>query len=152
MMPRDPQVRQHTSPSLYPSSNPSVHFFASLQPSTVDGRTLFKLRTKLLIILYLCKLYTFFLGFFSWSGFLGWLTIGDLGGCKGWGRLRRLWLGRFARGDADSLAALGRQHYHGLLRGHPPGGRGDRAVRGIGSDRGLGDSGGIIILYNEGVS
>ena len=64
MMPRDPQVRQHTSPSLYPSSNPSVHFFASLQPSTVDGRTLFKLRTKLLIILYLCKLYTFFLVFF----------------------------------------------------------------------------------------
>lgn len=26
------------------------------------------------------------------------------------------------------------------------------AIRGIGSDRGLGDSGGIIILYNEGVS
>ena len=61
MMPRDPQVRRHTSPSLYPSSNPSVHFFASLQPSTVDGRTLFKLRAKLHIILYLCNLYTLFL-------------------------------------------------------------------------------------------
>ena len=24
-----------------------------------------------------------------------------------------------ARGDADSLAALGRQHYHGLLSGSP---------------------------------
>lgn len=75
------------------------------------------------------------------SGFLGWLTIGAigplgaLGGFKGWGRLRRLWLGRFARGDADSLAALGRQHYHGLLRGHPPGGRGDRAFRAIRGDR-----------------
>ena len=45
-----------------------------------------------------------FLGIFFVSGFLGWLTIGAIGplgvlgmigGCKGWGRLQRLWLGRF---------------------------------------------------------
>ena len=50
---------------------------------------------------YTCATYTPFFWFFFVSGFLGWLTIGPLGalgmigGCKGWGRPQRLWLGRF---------------------------------------------------------
>ena len=81
------------------------------------------------------------------------VRVGVASGDFGWGVLPVVMLTHSLR----SVASITTGYSEATLRegGAIGGERGigsDWAVWGFGSDRGLGDSGGIIILYNEGVS
>lgn len=86
IMPIDLAVKRQTKPVPHPSSNPCAHFFASFQPPTVEGRTLFKIVCKIthyiisvqVITLFLGLCLNFFVGGWPWWGWLGGAVFGGL--------------------------------------------------------------------------